>query len=79
MARRPLIAGNWKMNGLAASITLLDKIIAGAANLPATVDILVCPPFTLLAAFAAIVTPKLPVPIPAISPPRCWPMPRQIS
>jgi triosephosphate isomerase len=53
MARRPLIAGNWKMNGLAASITLLDKIIAGAANLPATVDILVCPPFTLLAAFAA--------------------------
>jgi triosephosphate isomerase (TIM) len=53
MARRPLIAGNWKMNGLSASITLLDKIVAGAANLPATVDILVCPPFTLLAAFAA--------------------------
>jgi triosephosphate isomerase len=53
MARRPLIAGNWKMNGLAASVTQLDKIIAGAANLPATVDVLVCPPFTLLAAFAA--------------------------
>jgi triosephosphate isomerase len=41
------------MNGLSASVTQLDKIIAGAANLPGTVDILVCPPFTLLAGFAA--------------------------
>jgi triosephosphate isomerase len=53
MARRPLVAGNWKMNGLAASVAQLDKIIAGAAKLPETVDILVCPPFTLLAGFAA--------------------------
>jgi triosephosphate isomerase (TIM) len=53
MARRSLIAGNWKMNGLAASVAQLDKIIAGAAQLPATVEILVCPPFTLLAGFAA--------------------------
>jgi len=53
MARRPLVAGNWKMNGLGASAALLDKIIAGAAALPATVDILVCPPFTLIAGFAA--------------------------
>ena len=53
MARRSLIAGNWKMNGLAASATELDEIIAGAADLPGTVDILVCPPFTLLAGFAA--------------------------
>ena len=53
MARRSLIAGNWKMNGLAASATQLDEIIAGAADLPGTVDILVCPPFTLLAGFAA--------------------------
>jgi triosephosphate isomerase (TIM) len=53
MARRPLIAGNWKMNGLKASAAQLDKMIAGAAKLPARVDILVCPPFTLVAAFAA--------------------------
>jgi triosephosphate isomerase len=53
MARRSLVAGNWKMNGLAASVAQLDKIIAGAAKLPAAVDILVCPPFTLLAGFAA--------------------------
>ena len=30
MARRPLVAGNWKMNGLSAAITTLDRIIAGA-------------------------------------------------
>jgi triosephosphate isomerase len=53
MARRSLVAGNWKMNGLAASVAQLDKIVAGAASLPATVDILVCPPFTLVPSFAA--------------------------
>jgi len=52
MARRPLLAGNWKMNGLKASAGELDKIIAGAAKLPAVVDILVCPPFTLVPGFA---------------------------
>lgn len=53
MARRPLVAGNWKMNGLAASVAKLDKIVAGAAKLAAQVDILVCPPFLLVADFAA--------------------------
>ncbi len=53
MARRPLVAGNWKMNGLSAAITTLDRIIAGAAKLPAQVDVLICPPFTLVASFAA--------------------------
>ena len=53
MARCPLVAGNWKMNGLGASTAQLDDIIAGAAKLAERVDILVCPPFTLVAAFAA--------------------------
>ncbi len=53
MARRPLVAGNWKMNGLAASIGELDAIVAGAAALADRVDLMVCPPATLLAAFAA--------------------------
>jgi triosephosphate isomerase (TIM) len=53
MARRPLIAGNWKMNGLAEASSKLDKIIGGAAGLPAQVDVLVCPPFLLIPAFAA--------------------------
>jgi triosephosphate isomerase (TIM) len=52
MARRPLVAGNWKMHGLLASAGELAKIIAGAEKL-ANVDVMVCPPATLLAGFAA--------------------------
>lgn len=52
MARRPLVAGNWKMNGLLASAGELQKIVAGAEQL-ANVDLMVCPPATLLAGFAA--------------------------
>jgi triosephosphate isomerase (TIM) len=50
MERRPLVAGNWKMNGLTASVTELEKIIAAA---PAAADIMICPPATLIASFAA--------------------------
>ena len=51
--RRPLVAGNWKMNGLKASAAELTKVIQGAAGLSANVDLLVCPPATLVMAFAA--------------------------
>jgi triosephosphate isomerase (TIM) len=51
MTRRPLVAGNWKMNGLRASIDVLKKIIYGARAL-GNVDIIVCPPATLIASFA---------------------------
>ena len=51
--RRPLIAGNWKMNGLAASGAELQAIIAASAPLAAKVDLLICPPATLIAAFSA--------------------------
>jgi triosephosphate isomerase (TIM) len=51
MARRPLVAGNWKMNGLSASIGELKKIIAGAPAVP-NVELMVCPPATLIASFA---------------------------
>jgi triosephosphate isomerase len=50
--RRPLVAGNWKMNGLRASAAELGKIVQGAQTLP-KVDLLVCPPATLVAMFAA--------------------------
>jgi triosephosphate isomerase (TIM) len=50
--RRPLVAGNWKMNGLRASVAELARIVVGAREL-AAVDILVCPPATLVAEFAA--------------------------
>ena len=52
MAPRPIIAGNWKMNGLSAAIAELDRIIAGAAPAPAPA-LWIFPPATLLAAFAA--------------------------
>jgi triosephosphate isomerase (TIM) len=52
MAGRPLVAANWKMNGLKASIAELERIIAGARGLPG-VDLVVCPPATLVASFAA--------------------------
>jgi triosephosphate isomerase len=52
MTRRPLVAGNWKMNGLKASIGELEKIITGAKKL-ANVDLMVCPPATLIARFAS--------------------------
>jgi triosephosphate isomerase len=51
-SRRPLIAGNWKMNGLRASLAELDQAITGAQALLA-IDLMICPPATLIAAFAA--------------------------
>jgi triosephosphate isomerase len=51
-AIRPLIAGNWKMNGLRASIAEFEAMLAGAPDVTAKADLLVCPPATLLACFA---------------------------
>jgi triosephosphate isomerase len=48
---RPLVAGNWKMHGLARSAVELEKIIAGSRALLG-VDLMVCPPATILARFA---------------------------
>ena len=51
---KPLIAGNWKMNGLQAAraeIESLIKRLGGSA--PSDRDILICPPATLIAGFAA--------------------------
>ena len=50
---RPLIAGNWKMNGLRASMAEFEAMVAGASAVAAKADLLVCPPATLIAAFAA--------------------------
>ena len=46
--RRPLIAGNWKMNGLKASLGELGAIAQGAAAVSGKADLLICPPATLL-------------------------------
>jgi triosephosphate isomerase len=51
-AIRPLIAGNWKMNGLKSSTAEFETMLAGAPTLAAKADLLVCPPATLVADFA---------------------------
>ena len=55
--RRPLIAGNWKMNGVGADALALAQGIAAKRkaepNVPA--DLLICPPFTLIAEIAKAV------------------------
>ena len=50
---RPLVAGNWKMNGLAASLAEATKLKAALAAKPAGCDVLICPPATLVASLAA--------------------------
>lgn len=50
--RRPLVAGNWKMNGLRSSAAEFTRIVEGAQKLTA-VDLMICPPATLLVLFAA--------------------------
>jgi triosephosphate isomerase (TIM) len=49
---RPLIAGNWKMNGLRASLGEFEAMLAGASDVADKADLLVCPPATLIADFA---------------------------
>ena len=52
MARRKLVAGNWKMHGSLAQLAELDAV-AEAARADPGVDVAICPPFTLIAAAAA--------------------------
>jgi triosephosphate isomerase len=53
--RRPLIAGNWKMNGLKASDGEIRRLRqeVEAQGFGQRADILVCPPATLIGPFAA--------------------------
>ncbi|KMO29798.1 triose-phosphate isomerase [Methylobacterium aquaticum] len=51
---RPLVAGNWKMNGLTASLKVAEAVRDGLdAGLAQRIDVLVCPPATLIGAMAA--------------------------
>jgi len=54
--RRPLVAGNWKMNGLRASIETVGAVRNGLSPaLLDTIDVLICPPSTLIASCVAAV------------------------
>jgi triosephosphate isomerase len=51
--RRPLVAGNWKMNGSRDSVAaLLDGLLAGIDQV-ANAEVAVCPPFVYIAEAAA--------------------------
>lgn len=43
-ARKPLIAGNWKMFGRAASLNEISTLWGSVERAAATVDVLICPP-----------------------------------
>ena len=51
MTRRKLAAGNWKMNGRATAGVELEALIEATRG--AAAEVLICPPATLIAAFAA--------------------------
>jgi triosephosphate isomerase len=54
---RPLVAGNWKMNGLKADLAISAEVAKGYdCELKASVDLAICPPASLLyVASAALV------------------------
>lgn len=49
---RPLVAGNWKMNGLEASLAEARKIAAAVGQSGRHADMMLCPPATLIARLA---------------------------
>ncbi len=54
---RPLVAGNWKMNGTRDSLDQIKAIAAGVSGpMAAKVEALICPPSTLLYVATALCT-----------------------
>lgn len=52
---RPLVAGNWKMNGLKAELAIAGEIAKGYdAGLRGKLDLALCPPATILHAMSVI-------------------------
>lgn len=50
--RKPLVAGNWKMNGLRASLAEIEAVRDGIAA--SACDVALCPPATLISEAAAL-------------------------
>ncbi len=53
---RPLVAGNWKMNGLLAQLdeALRVRDVISAANVTPYADVMICPPATLILPLIAV-------------------------
>jgi triosephosphate isomerase len=52
--RTPLVVGNWKMHGQVASARVLAQSIRDGLKRPRGVEVVVCPPFTALAAVGEV-------------------------
>jgi triosephosphate isomerase len=52
---RALVAGNWKMNGVGASLAEIGVLADGLARASARCDVMICPPATLLHRLAGVV------------------------
>jgi triosephosphate isomerase len=53
-AIRPLIAGNWKMNGLTDDVSELGLMIEEQGELSHKIDLMICPPATLVMTMAVL-------------------------
>jgi triosephosphate isomerase len=50
---KPLIAGNWKMNGASSAVLEVQKLIEQFSGaMPSALEIVICPPATLIGLFA---------------------------
>lgn len=45
---RPLIAGNWKMNGTSGMLPVIEEVVEGLSKRAGEADCLICPPAPLL-------------------------------
>ena len=55
MSRKILIAGNWKMNKTATEAVELAKPVIDTLANQSDIDVLMCPPFTAIAAVSALI------------------------
>lgn len=53
---RPLVAGNWKMNGTRSSLDEIKAMAQGVGALKCDISTLICPPVTLLYVATALAT-----------------------
>ncbi len=57
-ARRPLVAGNWKMNGVTASLDEVRRLMEMLEATAVGADVMICPPATLIAPMVRLVAPS---------------------
>lgn len=53
---RPLVAGNWKMNGSVAALGEAENVASGIAKTKADIEVMICPPATLIGKLADLLS-----------------------